>query len=345
MPHLPRPTVRCVLEDVADDLEDGAQRRDAQARRLPPLSVPLHTLSHPIVGFAAQRYSSAPPEPRDSIQSVRDQPWWKCRVSRWRGVVLYRNPDEQCWLCYVGFRREGDPEEAYAAFESSCKRGRNTVDSSHYLPTDGDLARLKAELLYEEKVEARQEFCAQVVEALLAAVGEPITQRELALSGAVVRIELRRAGDLGELWLSVEVDWKAPGAGDVLARVLDAVPGIAEDEWEAIPAVGSHASPLWIVFVDNEWVRRLQAAAAEYGTAALANDPTLAADDGGGVAHIVHRAQVMRAQIEGRMIRTACGKRIVPRNDWHGIPECEGCAATHAAVQQGIEAARLLGDE
>lgn len=122
------------------------QRRLAQAGRLPPLSVPLHAVVHPIVLFAAERYAATPPDQADSVRSVRDHPWWKCRVSRWRGVVLWRNPDEQCWLCYVGYRREGDPEDAYAAFEASCRIGRNTIDSSAYLPSDGDHIRLRAEL-------------------------------------------------------------------------------------------------------------------------------------------------------------------------------------------------------
>lgn len=327
---------------MADDLNDEAQRQDVRARRLPPLSVPLDALSHPVVRFAAERYLSSPPDITDSIRSVRDHPWWKCRSGRWRGVVLYKNPNEQCWLCFVGYRRDGDPDDAYASFEAACRVGRNTVDSSAFLPTQSDYLRLEAELLYQEKVQARQEFAAQIVEALLAAVGDPGSQRELLLAGAVVRIELRSAGDLGELWLSVEVDWKVPEVEDILVRVLDAVPGIAEDEWEPIPAVGTHASPLWVVLVDSDWVQRLQLVAAELGSAALAGDPTLAADKTGGVAHFVKTAQATLALVEGKMIRTVCGKRIVPRSDWHDLPECEECASRYAAVQKGIAAAGLL---
>lgn len=335
----PRPTRRCVLEDLANDIRDDDQRREVQDGRLPHVSVPLHSLNHPIVGFAAERFADTPPDPSDSIRSVRDNPWWKCRFSRWRGVVLWRNPDEQCWLGYVGYRREGDPDDAYAYFTASCS-GAGGVDSSHYLPVEDDLTRLAAEELYAKKVEAAREVRDAVITSLLAAVGSVPSQHEVAVAAGRIRLEVLPLGDLGELRLSVEVDWQEEGAGDLLVAVLDAVPGIAEDEWEPVPAVGGHASPLWIALVNQEWVQKLRDAADEHGVAALAADPTLAADEPDGFAHIVRRDQVTRASVEGRMLRTVCGRRIVPRHDWRSVPECPSCADTYAAAQRALEAAR-----
>lgn len=179
------------------------------------------------------------------------------------------------------------------------------------------------------------------------AIGVPTQPAVVQLEGAALRVHLRRVADLdelGELCLSVEVDWRA-GAEDVVAQVLDAVPGIAEREWKPVPSVDGTKSPLWIALVDQEWVERLQAAAEQHGVAALADDPTLAADDAAGVAHVVYRSEVTAATVERRMILTACGKRIVPRNDWRGLAECEQCVRTRDAIQRGMAVVWALGED
>ena len=73
------------------------------------------------------------------IKSVVDNTFYKVKVERWRGAV-WVDSSGRPWLCAVGVRRDGDPDDFYKRFATSSKQG-----SDRYLPGPGDANRLRAD--------------------------------------------------------------------------------------------------------------------------------------------------------------------------------------------------------
>ncbi|MCB1029668.1 MAG: hypothetical protein KDB24_18085, partial [Microthrixaceae bacterium] len=140
MPEPPRPTIRCLFEDLADTVKEPRQRSALQAKMLPDLSVRLHDIAHPIVAAARDRYAAGEPRGRDRFRSVRDHPWVECRHGeRWRGLVLWQ-PNVQCWLGFAGWHETDSHDDVYERFTRQCTSGK-TIDSSQFLAKRDDHAR------------------------------------------------------------------------------------------------------------------------------------------------------------------------------------------------------------
>ena len=73
------------------------------------------------------------------IKSVVDNTFYKVKVERWRGAV-WVDSSGRPWLCAVGVRRDGGPDDFYKRFATSSKQG-----SDRYLPGPGDANRLRAD--------------------------------------------------------------------------------------------------------------------------------------------------------------------------------------------------------
>lgn len=67
-----RPTLRCLREDLE--------------LPLPPVTVPLDEIEHPILAKAAEQFADAETK-HERIRAVDDQVLFKVKVQRWRGAV------------------------------------------------------------------------------------------------------------------------------------------------------------------------------------------------------------------------------------------------------------------
>lgn len=336
MPEPPRPTIRCLFEDLADAIKDSRLRSALQAKQLPDLSVRLHDVDHPIVLAARERYTEGEPRGRDRYRSVRDHPWVECRHGeRWRGLVLWQ-PTVQCWLGFAGWHEGDSLDDVYERFTRLCTSG-TTIDSSHFLPTEDDELRLRAELLQVRKSEHRHDFRRGVLRCLLAAVSTPETeQRETLHDGSLLSVSFRPDGDIDELTLSIAIDWRGGKGAPIVEDVKDAVPGIANDEWQIIPRGPSGLDPAFFISVDDTWVGRLMDAASEHGLEVLAADPNLVVDQRDGAAHTIQgNSTVTAAYADGHVVRALCGRRFIPQADPATAPPCSKCEDRRKQLESG----------
>jgi hypothetical protein len=326
VPEPPRPTIRCLFEDLADTIEDSRLKSALVSKQLPDLGVRLHDIAHPIVAAARDRYSEGKPRARDRYRSVRDHPWVECRHGeRWRGLVLWQ-PDVQCWLGFAGWHEADSPDDVYERFTRRCTSG-STIDSSRFLPTEDDELRLRAEMLQVRMIETRHDFHRRVLRCLLEAVLTPETEQETTLpDGSRLSIAFHPDGDIDELTLRIAIAWQGGLGAPIVEDVKDAVPGIAPGEWEIIPPGPTSLDPAFYACVDNSWVARLTEAAAAHGLDVLAGDPKLVLEDHDGAAHIVlGHSMVTTAYADGQVLRAICGHRFIPRADPLAAGPCRKC--------------------
>ena len=124
------------------------------------------------------------------------------------------------------------------------------------------------------------------------------------------------------------IDWKGGKGAVVVEEVKDAVPGIANSEWEVVPLGPSSLDPAFFVYVDNAWTNRLTETAAEHGIDALAANPNLALDDHDGAAHLIRgQSTVTAAYFDGQVLKAVCGHRFIPQADPSAAPLCPECGA------------------
>ena len=336
VPEPPRPTIRCLFEDLADTISDARLRSALLARQLPDLSVQLHDVDHPIVSAASHRYTDGEPRGRDRYRSVRDHPWVECRHGeRWRGLVLWQ-PAVQCWLGFAGWHEADSLDDVYERFTRRCTSGAKT-DSSHFLPTKDDDLRLQAELLQVRKSELKQGFRRRVLQCLLAAVSAPETEQQETLhDGSLLSVVFRPDGDIDELTLRIAIDWRGGKGAPIVEDVKDAVPGIANSEWQIIPPGPLRLDPAFFVYVDDSWVGRLMDAASEHGLEVLAADPNLVVDQRDGAAHTIQgNSTVTAAYTEGHVVRALCGRRFIPQADPSTAPPCSKCEDRRKQLESG----------
>lgn len=357
-----RPTVRCLLDDLADTVTDAAQRSSLLSGSLPHISVPLDEVAHPIIEAANVRYSGAQgPERRELLRDVRDQAWAKCRHSaRWRGIVLWR-ADLPRWLCFAGWHESGDPDDVYNDFTMRCTTGR-AVDSSAFLPERKDELRILGERAHAERMERDNRFRAGVLSSLLAAVASPGEPHETELpSGSMLRITLLPLGGGGlaelplpasmlpgdpivddgdggdegsvgdendwmsDLLLQVVIAWDGGGNAEEVVRAQEAIPGIAVDEWNIAADSAGQQDPVFFTIVDADWIQAVLDKVGEHGSTALSSDPLLVLDAADGQSHVARSDAVSRGYVNGEVLRSVCGRRFVPSKDPGTEPTCATC--------------------
>lgn len=320
-------------------MDEPQQRSALLSGSLPPLDLPLHDLSHPIIGEAIRRYSGdTEPDRRDLIRDVRDHRWAKCRHGeRWRGVVLC-DPDRDRWLCYAGIRTEGDNGDVYAAFT---RKYETNGESDAYLPNSADDARLKGEEGFRYRRDADLKFRQLVLNTVIQAIAERNQPHTVTLpSGTEVQLELSTGTTGGpeddwicDLHLCVRINWNSPDRGDVVTRVQDAIPGVVADDWVVDPGIHDNGVPRFFAMVDDKWAVRVLDGVKKHGSASVASDPVLVLDLPDGLAHWSRQASVNAGYIDGQPLVTLCGNTFVPHNNPDGRPVCPRCGEVKSAVE------------
>lgn len=225
-----RPTKRCF-----DDLE----------ARLPDLGVPLSEVVHPVITGA-----QALPEQRDAggaerVVSLADRVWFKVKTSDHRAVATELRAVEipvwiptsrgAWWIGAAGRRQSDSPQrDFYAVLKRECTSGK-TVSTEHLLPGDWDWKRLSAEQAVAWRREMRRMVVGLIVTSLKTghlAVAEFRSHRIMALV---------RASNGHEAYLAII----AEGIPDpqVIALLLDCVPGVDRDEWQPEPSAVAGLNP------------------------------------------------------------------------------------------------------
>lgn len=339
-----RPTIRCLMEELASSVEDPNQRSALASRRLKDLGpAPLDQIVHPLLVKATEQFVGRPLRELHGlkISSVTDHSWYRAKVGQWRGAVSI-DADGQVWLCAAGLRRDGDTADFYTSFEQACETG-----SGPLLPTETDGRRLRLERVAAAEEVRRRLLAARAIAAFLTAA-ESGTAQETRLptsldpvslhpiEGAILVVEpVEGGGGVDELTLSVRVvDYQAASYHDTLEEVQQAFPGLAEDDWDVIPAHGIHTEQCWYALVDDRWVGRLRKAISTSGLDAFVEDPPDLTDGADGLTHVVPRHHLEAALIDGRAVHAVCGRRFVQKHDPATKPMCEECAPYRSSLRK-----------
>lgn len=88
--HSPRPTLRCLREDLG--------------LPLPAVTIPLDETDHPIVAKTAELFTDTEAK-HERIRAIDDQVMFKVKVQRWRGAVWI--DADLPWLVAAGRREDG----------------------------------------------------------------------------------------------------------------------------------------------------------------------------------------------------------------------------------------------
>jgi hypothetical protein len=110
-----RPTLRCLREDLAQDM--------------PRASTPLDEIDHPLLAKATERFTESQ-TPRERIAAIDDQVFFKVKIQRWRGAVWVED-GKAPWLVAAGHRQEGSPDDFYAALAVRGKAARRRYNAEH----------------------------------------------------------------------------------------------------------------------------------------------------------------------------------------------------------------------
>lgn len=242
-----RPTKRCL-----DDL----------GLSFPTLNESLSGLDHPLVKRAQLVPEEAEAGGVERLRALTDRIWFKCKTTVYRGAVTRLTtsesrdrdlpPEAAWWIGAAGERRGDSRSDFYSELEREATRagkGRRGVSSVHLLPQQIDCERFVAEAYL------------QAVQAIYNIVMELIAKS--LHDGRTYAAELRkhrvaamvRAADGSEAYLAISAEG-FPHA-DLIAVILDAVPGINRDDWQAEPGgvagiTPRHGQIIWSTIIPPE---------------------------------------------------------------------------------------------
>lgn len=212
---------------------------------LPDLGVPLEGVVDPVI-----LSSQALPEQRDAggaerVVSLTDRVWFKVKTSDHRAVGTdLRNKEipewipaskGAWWIGAAGRRQNDSPQrDFYAVLKRECTSGK-TISTDHLLPGEWDWNRLSAEQAVAWRREMKRLVVGLIATSLKTghlAVAEFRSHRIAALV---------RASNGHEAYLAII----AEGVPDpqVIALLLDCVPGVDRDEWQPEPSSVAGMNP------------------------------------------------------------------------------------------------------
>jgi hypothetical protein len=214
----------------------------------PDLTTPLSHIAHPLIQRAQRIPEEVGAAGAERVKSLHDLVWLKCKTSDHRGIVTRLTPEEMAsrclpptfdwWLGAAGKRRADSATDFYKKIEDEALReGRHMGGPStlHLLPQEIDSERLTAELA----ALAHHAIRKIVLELLARSLhdGHPYSAE---LAGHRVTA-LVRAASASEAYLAI----CAEGFLDprVIALILDAVPGINNDDWQPEPGGVANIRP------------------------------------------------------------------------------------------------------
>jgi hypothetical protein len=207
---------------------------------IPTLEVRLSDLDHLLIKEAQRLPDTYAAGGVERILALSDRVWFKVKSGRWRGAATRMSQADRpegdpqiviapWWLGAGGYRREGDPSDFYASMAATAQRdGRHQegVRSDRWLPDEWDWKRLELEHAVAWVLEIRRIVCGLVVRSLRTGHSYQAEFWNYTVTA------LARAVD-GETYLAIGAENIADPK--VFAVIMDAVPGIDNDAWQAEP--------------------------------------------------------------------------------------------------------------
>lgn len=220
-----RPTQRC-LHDLG--------------LRFPPLDQPLNQLPDPVVAKAQTIPALLAANGGERVLVASDRIWWKCKTSSHRAMVteLDHTTEQRpeiadlgawWWIGAAGPRREGSPEDFYAALGVELKRagrGTGSATSTHLLPQEVDTRRLTAEAATIFVVNIRRVVRSIIAGSLRDGNQWTATSTKHCIGALVTTRD-------GDAYLTISADGFIEPK--MIAIMLTSVPGLADSDWMAEP--------------------------------------------------------------------------------------------------------------
>lgn len=337
--RLVRPTLRCLLEDLAQDVtpEDvrAALRTIVDDMAADPtylLPCSLVDVGHAVLD-KANLIANDEAAPRERIKVITDRHVIKVKTGD-RRAALWQDDAGTWWLLAAGHRKDDGSGDFYRELK------RFSKDSAPIAPTDADERYHRLDAAYAAECEAERAAHGRVLGALLTAARAPRSTIDVEAFGATVSIMVVP----DEVGLAVlELSWEFAQFEqqdrfpmDVLAMV----PGREViDAWDYLPPRKDSGSPhSWFTYVTEGWVEHM-ATSAELDDLLTNGDtwtPINPSSDGS--EHFSHWAKgsvVTLAYATGIEIVGLCGARVVAHRDYEKLPICSSC-------QENLELLRQL---
>jgi Protein of unknown function (DUF3039) len=328
--NLPRPTFRCISNDLGQGWADSSHQRLVESGVMG--SPALSALDHPLIRHVVDTFADLGEEVRkETISGLSDPKFYKAKSSRWRGAV-YIDPDGQPWLVAAGLRREGERTDFYSEFCGDV----HVNGPAKYLPTGEDLRRLRREHLDEQLGAWETKVHNDTLDALALTEGDLTAKWNL--------LSLDGTETIAEFTLRVEVldadDSDPEGYGDITLEV-------STTNWQQHELV-EHAEIVVMCSIDpreSSWTpghttNRIYSIcdSADQISAiiAAAQDPRNVhpkAVEPSQCAHYTHRERLTEQYIEGTPAKALCGRFFVPRQMPDGLPTCPACEGVYRSMQ------------
>jgi hypothetical protein len=322
-----RPTVRCILEDFAEELPGSVLQVVREAATAVPGTRLLPELDHPLLK-RAEEIAGAPAAKRETIQLITDRACIKVKTGPRRGA-LWQDDGGLWWLLAAGWRGDDGPGDFYEEL------ARFARDSTPIAPTDVDVKLARLADAYAAELEQERAAQREVVAALLEAVSHPGQPAMTEVFGASVRIRIDADDeDVDRLTVSFEFE-RFEEQDRFPTDVLEFVPVGSFDVWDYLPAFREGDPQRWWTLVSAAWVEWLQVAAE---LDRLPDQPATTArgrEAGEQHAHYVSGRVVTLAYVEGVEIRGLCGYAFTPSRNPDVLPVCPQCAEAYRLLRGG----------
>ncbi len=329
--RLVRPTLRCLFEDLAqevgpDELRAAIRTAEADMASDDTYLFPCQlTAARHLVLDKANLLAGDDAAERERIQAITDRQVIKVKASD-RRAALWQDEAGTWWLLAAGRRKDDGAGDFYREL------GRFTdKDSGPIAPTDADQRYLKLETAYAAECATEWLAHGHILEAVFQAARNPGTGVDANAFGAALCI--RVDPDEGGLAV-IEMRWEFDRFDEVDRfpyDVLAMVPGLeSTDLWEYLPPRQDSDSPhTWFAYVPQEWVDHLSTSVEIDDL--IDDDWTPPDPSTDGSEHFSHYAQsrvVTLAYVEGIEIVGLCGARVVAHRDYERFPVCPTCVGS-----------------
>ena len=320
-----RPTVRCLLEDLADELPGLVLQDVREAVAAAPGTRLLPEIDHPLVK-RARAIAEEPAARREPIQVLTDRVCIKVKTGPRRGA-LWQDDAARWWLLAAGWRKDDGPGDFYEEI------ARFAGDSTPIAPTELDIKLARLADAYAAELERERAAQRQVVATLLDAVSHAGQPAETEVFGACVSVRVDSDDDdMDRLTVSFEFE-RFEEQDRFPADVLEFVPIGGFDVWEYLPSFRDSDQQIWWTLVSAAWVEWLQVAAEldQLPDQPAAMSPGRETDEQH--AHYVSGRVVTVAYVEGVEIRGLCGYAFTPSRNPDALPVCPRCAEAYRLLR------------
>lgn len=336
--RLVRPTLRCLLDELAQEVGPEAVRKalrtivdDMAADPTYLLPSSLVDAEHPVLD-KANLIASDDAAPRERIVAITDRHVIKVKTGD-RRAALWQDNAGTWWILAAGRRKDDGSGDFYRDLE------RFSKDSSAIAPTEADDRFRHLEEAYAAECETERQAHGTVLGALLTAARVRGSAVEVEVFGAAVSIRVVPDDDglavLEMSWEFSQFEQQDRFPMDVLAMV----PGRESlDDWQYQPPRRDDDSPhSWFTYVTEEWVEHM--AISDELEDLLTNGGTWtpvnpASDGSEHFSHLAKRSIVTLAYVTGIEIVGLCGASVIAHRDYEKFPLCPICQENLALLRQ-----------